>query len=126
MGSKNELLTYQKLVTKALCEYSDLFIKIFLNDFTIFTDLSTHIKKLNKCFHKCREFNISFNRKKCAFMVYFGTILGFIVFKEVKTPNLKKIKVIFKMLIPTTLKEIQVFNGMAQFYKCFILFLALL
>jgi len=59
-------------------------------------------------------------------MVYFGTILGFIVFKEVKTPNLKKIKVIFKMLIPTTLKEIQVFNGMAQFYKCFILFLALL
>ncbi len=53
-------------------------------------------------------------------MVYFGTISGLIVFKEVKTPNLKKIEVIFKMLVPTTPKEIQVFNGMAQFYKCFI------
>jgi len=106
-----------------LCEYIDLFIKIFLNDFIIVTDLFTHIEKCNKCFHKCKEFNISFNPKKCAFMVYFGTISRFIVFKEVKQiPNLKKIEVMFKMPIPTTPEKIQVFNGMAQFYKCFIIF----
>jgi hypothetical protein len=57
-------------------------------------------------------------------MVCFGTILGFIVSKEGKTFNPKKIKALVKMLVPKTPQEIQVFNGMAQFYKCFILFFA--
>ncbi len=50
----------------------------------------------------------------------FGTILGFIVSKEGKTPNPKKIKALVKMPIPKTPQEIQVFNAMAQFYRCFI------
>jgi hypothetical protein len=45
-GIKNGQPTYQKAVTKASCEYIDVFMKIFLNDFIIFNDLSTHIKKL--------------------------------------------------------------------------------
>jgi hypothetical protein len=56
---------------------------------------------------------------KCAFMVCSRTILGFIVSKEGKTLNPKKIKVLVKMLVPKTPQEIQVFNGMAQFYICF-------
>jgi hypothetical protein len=46
-------------------------------------------------------------------MVCFRTVFGFIDFKEGKTPNPKKIKVIVKMLIPTTPQKIQMFNGMA-------------
>jgi hypothetical protein len=38
------------LVTKALCEYIDVFVKIFLDDFMVFSDLSTHLEKLKKCF----------------------------------------------------------------------------
>jgi hypothetical protein len=95
-------------------------MKIFPNDFIIFSDLSTHLEKLKKCFLKCREYGISLNPNKCAFMVCSKTILGFIVSKEGKTPDPKKIKVVVKMSVPTTPQEIQVFNGMAQFYKCFI------
>jgi hypothetical protein len=36
--------TYQKAITKTLCEYIDVFMKIFLNDFIIFNDISTPIK----------------------------------------------------------------------------------
>jgi hypothetical protein len=46
-------------------------------------------------------------------MVCFGTILGFTVSKEGKTPHPKKIEVLVKMLIPKTLQKIQMFNGMA-------------
>jgi hypothetical protein len=35
-------------------------------------------------------------------MVYSGTILGFIVSKERKTPNPKKIEALVKMLVPKT------------------------
>jgi hypothetical protein len=55
-------------------------------------------------------------------MVCFRTILGFIVSKEGKTPNPKKIEVLIKMLVPKSPREIQMFNGMGQFYRCFIHF----
>jgi hypothetical protein len=71
-GVKNGLLTYQRVVTKAFCEYINVFMKIFLNDFIVFNDLSTHLEKLKKCFLKCKEFGISFNLDKCAFMVFQG------------------------------------------------------
>ncbi len=32
----------------------------------------------------------------------------------------KKVEALVNMPIPTTLQQIQVFNGMAQFYRCFI------
>jgi primosomal protein N' len=47
-------------------------------------------------------------------------ILGFIVSKEGKLPNLKKIHAIINMPPPRNPQHIQVFNGMTQFYKCFI------
>jgi hypothetical protein len=112
--------TYLSKGTKAFREYIDVFMKIFLNDFTIFSDLSTHLEKFKKCFLKCKEYGISLNPKKCAFIVCSRTILGFIVSKKGKTFYPKKIKALIKMLVPKTPQEIQVFNGMAKFYRCFI------
>ncbi len=73
------------------CEYMNIFMKIFLNDFTNFNDLLTNLKNLGKSFLKCKEFGISLNLDKCAFIVFSGTILGFIVSKEGKVmdPTLK-------------------------------------
>jgi hypothetical protein len=44
-GVKNGPPTYQRVVTKAFYEYIDVFMKIFLNDFIIFSDMSTHLEK---------------------------------------------------------------------------------
>jgi hypothetical protein len=49
-GVKNGPPTYQREITKAFHEYIDVFMNIFLDDFTIFNDLSTHLEKLRKCF----------------------------------------------------------------------------
>jgi hypothetical protein len=95
-------------------------MNIFLDDFTVFIDMSTHLEKLKKCILKCKEYGIGLNLDKCAFMVCFRSTLGFIVSKEGKTPNLNKIKALIKMLMPKTCQKIQVFNGMAQLYRWFI------
>jgi hypothetical protein len=110
---KTEPPTYQKVVTKALREYIDVFMKIFLDDFTNFNDMSTHLEKLKKCFLTCREYGISLNLDKCAFMVCFETILRFVLCKKGKTPNPNKIKPLVNMLVLKIPHEIQVFNGMA-------------
>jgi hypothetical protein len=75
--------------------------------------------KLRLCFQKCGKYGISLNPNKCAFMVFSRMILGFIVSKERKLLNPKKIQVIVNMPPPKNPQQIQVFNGMAQFYKMF-------
>jgi hypothetical protein len=69
-GVKNGPPTYQKTITKAFHEYINVFMKIFLDDFTKFSDLSTHLEKLIKCFLKCIEYGNSLKLDKCAFMVF--------------------------------------------------------
>jgi hypothetical protein len=59
-------------------------MNLFLDDFTIFNNMSIHFFKLKKCFLKCKKYGISLNPKKYAFMVYSGTILVFIIPKEGK------------------------------------------
>jgi hypothetical protein len=53
-GVKNAPPTYQRAITKAFHEYIDMFMKIFLNEFSVFNDLSTHLKKNQKVFLKCK------------------------------------------------------------------------
>jgi hypothetical protein len=53
-------------------------------------------------------------------MVFLGMILGFIVSMEGKLLYPKNIQVIEYLPPPKNLQQIQVFNGMTHFYKCFI------
>jgi hypothetical protein len=43
-----------KAIIKIFHEYIDVFMNIFLNDFIVFSDLSTHIEKLIRYFLKCK------------------------------------------------------------------------
>jgi len=98
-GVKNGWPTYQRVVTKAFHEYIDVFMKIFLNDFIIFSDMSTHLEKMKRYFLKCRKFGISLNLDKCAFMVFSRTILGFIMCKRCTIMDPKKVEALVNMSV---------------------------
>jgi hypothetical protein len=68
-----------EIVTKTFIEYLDNFMKIFLDDFTMYSDMESHVQKFKLCFQKYKEYGISLNPDKCAFMVFLGMILGFII-----------------------------------------------
>jgi hypothetical protein len=112
-GVKNEPPTYQRAITKTFEEYLDNFMKIFLDDFTMYSDMESDLHKLRLCFQKCIEYGINMNLNKCAFMVFLRKILGFIVSKEGKLLDPKKIQTIVNMSPPKNPQHIQVFNGMA-------------
>jgi hypothetical protein len=76
-------------------------MKIFLDDFIIYSDMENHLMKLKLCFQKCKEYRISLNPKKCAFMVFLRLILRFIVSKEGKILDPKNVQVIVNMPITT-------------------------
>ncbi len=73
---------------------------IFLNDFTMYCDIESHLQKFKLCFQKCREYGINMNPNKCAFMVFLGLILGFIISNEGKLLHPKKIQAIVNMPPP--------------------------
>jgi hypothetical protein len=91
-------------------------MKLFLNDLGAFNDLDTHLIKFWLCLNKCIEFDISLNPKKCMFLVHLSVILGYLVSKESKLLDLKKLLAIVHMLTPKTPKDIEVFNGITQYY----------
>jgi hypothetical protein len=97
---KNGPLTYQRIVTKTFRKYLDNLMKIFLDDFIVYSDMDNHLQKLKLYFQKCREYGSSLNLNKCVFMVFLEMILGFIVSKKWKLPNLKKIQAIVYMPPP--------------------------
>jgi hypothetical protein len=97
---KNGPSTYQRAITKAFKEYLENFMKMFLDDFTIYNDMENQLLKFRLCFQKCREYGINLNPNKCAFMVFLGMILGFIISKKKKLLNPKKIQAIIYMPPP--------------------------
>jgi hypothetical protein len=68
--------TFQKTVSKAFKEYLDQFMKIFLDNFTVYSDMKSYLMKLRFCFQKCKKYKINHNTKKCAFMLFSRLILG--------------------------------------------------
>ncbi len=80
-GVKNGLLICQRVVSKTFRDYLDKFMNIFLDNFIVYNDMDIHLHKLKLCFQKCKDFGISLNPDKCAFMVFLGMILRFIISK---------------------------------------------
>jgi hypothetical protein len=83
--------TLQIIINKAFRINLDQFMKIFLDDFMVYSDMESHMMKLILDFQICNKYKISFNPKKCAFMVFLRFILGFIVSKEGKIRYPKKV-----------------------------------
>jgi hypothetical protein len=51
-GFKNTPPTYQQTISMAFKEYLGVFMKLFLDDFNVFSDLKAHLAKFQLCFDK--------------------------------------------------------------------------
>jgi len=97
---KNGPRKFQRTITKTFKEYFDTFMKIFIDDFTIYNDMETHLQKFKLCFQKCKEYNINLDLEKCVIMVFTKMILESIILKEGKLFDLKKIQAIVNIIVP--------------------------
>jgi hypothetical protein len=70
-GLKNVPPTYQQVVSIAFKDYFGVFMKLFLDGFNVFNDLS-----YDHVFDECKIFGISLNPQKCMFLMHLGVILG--------------------------------------------------
>ena len=85
-----------------------------------------HVKVLRKVFEKCRLFNLRMNPLKCAFGVFVGKFLGFLIHSRGIDVDLAKAVAVATMNPPTTVKELKSFMGKVSYIRRFISSLALI
>ena len=112
--------TFQRGMMKIFADYLDKFMKVFLDDFTVYGTKEDHIENLEKCLIKCRENGVSLNPEKCYFCVNSGRLLGHVVCKEGLLVDPKKVGVIKELPPPTTVRGIRSFLGQATYHRKFI------
>lgn len=57
-------------------------MKLFLDDFSVYSYITSHLDKLQLCFEKYQESDINLNLKKCSLLVYLDIILAYEVSKR--------------------------------------------
>ena len=73
---------YQKVAQRIFGPYMNSFMKVFLDDFSVFGSEAEHLTHPRLCLEKCREARLSLNFEKCAFAISKGILLGHVVSTE--------------------------------------------
>ena len=96
-GLKNALVTFQRMVQEIFSKYLTSFMRVFLDDFSVFVKEHEHIEHLRKCLQECRTGRLSLNPQKSAFSVRSGVLLCHVISKEGIAIDEKNVEAIQKL-----------------------------
>lgn len=120
-GLKNAPATFQRLMNDILRDYINKTCVVYLDDILIFsTTLPEHTIAIKNILKILQEKNLKIQIDKCNFMKKETEFLGHILTKNSLKPNPDKIKVIEKLEIPRTTKQIKSFLGITGYYRKFV------
>ncbi|KAL0546790.1 hypothetical protein IC582_016703 [Cucumis melo] len=120
-GLSNAPSTFMRLMNQVLYPFLNQFIVVYFDDILVYSSSrEDHLQHLRKLFQVLTEIELYINPKKCTFLTKEIVFLGFLI-KEGKIGiEPKKVEAIQSWPVPTFIKEVQGFLGLASFYKRFI------
>lgn len=96
-------------------------ICVYLDDVLIHArTIEEHDIILRKVFERIRAFNLSLNRKKCSFYKDSVSFLGFLIRNGKVQPDPDRTEAISRFPTPSTIKQLQRFLGMANFFRDYV------
>ena len=110
-GLKNAPPTFQKWVQEVFEPFLTSFMRVFLDDFSVFGKKEDHLSHLRWCFEKCRMAGLALNPAKCAFAMKRGILLGQVISKDGMQVEDGKVVVIRDAPVPKTLRQVGRFVG---------------
>ena len=118
-GLKNAGQDFQRLMDKILGDVPHTFV--YLDDILIASEsMEQHMEDLERVFKILEENGLVVNRKKCILGATSIEFLGHFVDANGIRPLPEKVEAIKKVAPPTTIKELQRFLGMVNYYRRFI------
>ena len=120
-GLKNAPATFQRAMNAALIGLQGIDCFVYLDDIVIYgASLREHNTRLKKILDTLRKYNLKLQPEKCAFLRKEVGFLGHIITPEGIKPDPEKTRAVKEFPIPTKLKELQAFLGLAGYYRRFI------
>lgn len=96
-------------------------VLVYMDDIVIFAGtLKRHMEILIMVFDRIREKNLKIKTKKSKFLLVQVVYLGFIISSEGLKTDPKKVEAIVKFPTPKTVKQIQRFLGICNYYRRYI------
>jgi len=119
-GLCNALGTFQHLMNKVFDPFLGLFLRVFIDDFRVYSDRASHLAKLELVFQRLDSLGVTLSPKKTTIGFSEGKMVGHIVSKDGVATDPKKLDRISKLPFLTTKKALQGFLRMVGYYRKFI------
>ena len=120
-GLKNAPAVFQHFINDVLEDIIGKFAFCYIDDIIIFSpDLETHYKHLIEVLTRLRKAGLYAKLEKCEFCVPYLDFLGHRISSDGILMDPKKISSILEWPVPTDIKQLQSFLGLANYYRRFI------
>lgn len=121
MGLSEAPLTWQRAINTILADIIGRGVYIYLDDVIIYGKTSEeHNKTLFRVLNLLKHHNLQLKISKCIFFAKKFEYLGFIISELGISANPKKIEIIQNFPVPKTIKQVQSFLGILNYYRRFV------
>jgi len=120
-GLTNAPTTFQSLMNNIFRDMLDICVIVYLDDILVYSkNDADHEKHVRQVLQRLRENKLYACPSKCTFFTDTIEYLGHVVGPDGIKPNPELVKAISNFSQPRTLKELQSFLGLANYYRKFI------
>ena len=120
-GLKTAPSYFQRIVNKVLTGLIGTSTQVYLDDIVVQgKNLDDHVYNLRKVLDRLREAKLKLRLKKCEFFKEEVEYLGHIVGAQGLKPQDSKVEAIKRVPVPKTVKKLQAFLGLMNYYRKFI------
>jgi len=108
--------TFQRLMNKVFEPFLRLFLRVFIDDFGVYSDRASHFAKFALVFQRLDGSRVTLSLEKTTIGFSEGKMVGHIVSKNGVAMDPAKLDKISKFPFPTTKKALRGFLGMVGYY----------
>ena len=120
-GFTNAPATFQRLMNEIFETSEHTFVVVYLDDILIFSNTwEEHLEHVRWALQKLRENSLFAKAKKCEWGKQEIEYLGHVIRPGQVLMDPKKIQAVVEWPVPTSVKEVQSFLGLANYYRRFI------
>ena len=121
MGLKDSPSAFSRIINQVLIGLTGNSTHVYMDDIIVQgTNLKNHIENLEKVLVRLQESKLTLKLSKCEFFKVSVKYLGHIVSAEGLKAQPEKVEVITNMARPQTIKQLQSFLGMVNYYRKFV------